>query len=122
MKPHKDGTMYSEECWEAFTQTMKDKFMNKEISELTFFGDPENVKKKYTEKECNEAYKQIQKQRYYERGVRAWQRKQAIAEGLDDKKEIKMADYKLNYWRKRLNNYCEDNNLRRDYTREYIYR
>ena len=87
-----------------------------------YFGDPNNVKKKYTQKECAEAYKQIQKQRYYERGVRAWQRKQAIAQGLDDTREIKMADYKLNYWRKRLNNYCEDNKLRRDYSREYIYR
>ena len=44
MKPCKDGIMYSEECWEAFTQTMKDKFMNREISELTFFGDPESIK------------------------------------------------------------------------------
>ncbi len=87
-----------------------------------YFGDPKNIKKKYTQKECNEAYKQIQKQRYYERGIRAWQRKQAIAQGQGDKKEIKMADYKLNFWRKRLNNYCEDNNLRRDFSREYIYR
>ena len=87
-----------------------------------FFGNPEDVKKKYTQKECNEAYKQIQKQRYYERGVRAWQRKRAIAQGLEDESEIKMADYKLNFWRKRLNNYCEDNNLRRDFSREYLYR
>ena len=44
MKPRKDGRMYSEECWEAFTQTLNDKFMNKEISELTFFGNPESIK------------------------------------------------------------------------------
>ena len=87
-----------------------------------FFGDPKNVKKKYSQDECTVAYNKIQKQRYYERGVRAWQRKQAIAEGTDDKKEIKHANFKLNYWRKRLNNYCEDNNLRRDYSREYLYR
>ena len=86
-----------------------------------FFGNPNEVKKKYTQKECAEAYKLKQKQRYYERGVRAWQRKEAIAKASDDPKELKFADYKLNYWRKRLNNYCEDNNLRRDFTREYLY-
>lgn len=87
-----------------------------------FFGDPKNVKKKYSQDECTVAYYKIQKQRYFERGVRAWQRKQAIAQASEDKKEIKFANYKLNFWRKRLNNYCEDNNLRRDYSREYLYR
>lgn len=87
-----------------------------------FFGDPKNVKKKYTQKQCEQAYYKKQRQRYYERGVRAWQRKQAIAQGTEDEKEIKFADYKLNYWRKRLNNYCEDNNLKRDFSREYLYR
>lgn len=87
-----------------------------------FFGNPKDVKKKYSQEECTSAYNKIQKQRYLERGVRAWQRKQAIAQASEDKKEIKFANYKLNFWRKRLNNYCEDNNLRRDYSREYLYR
>lgn len=87
-----------------------------------FYGDPNEVEKKYTQDECNKAYRQIQKQRYYERGVRAWQRKLAIAKGQENKKETKMADYKLAFWRRRLNNYCEDNDLRRDYSREYLYR
>lgn len=87
-----------------------------------FYGEPSTVKKKYTKDECANAYYKVQKQRYYERGVRAWQRKQAIAKGQEDKKDIAVANYKLNYWRKRLNNYCEDNNLRRDFSREYIYR
>lgn len=87
-----------------------------------YFGDPKDVKKKYSKEECAEQYKLTQKQRYYERGVRAWQRQEAIAKGLDDPKAIKHTKYKLNFWRKRLNNFCEDNGLRRDFTREYIYR
>ena len=87
-----------------------------------FYGDPKSVKKKYTKEQCAKYYKLSQRQRYLERGVRAWQRQEAIAEGLMDEKYIKHTKYKLNYWRKRLNNFVEDNDLQRDFTREYIYR
>lgn len=83
----------------------------------------ESTKKKdfeFTYDENKEQYEKTQKQRYIENGVRKWKRKQVIAKKIEDEDGYKKASSKTKEWQDRLNTFTEENELRRDYTREHI--
>ncbi len=85
-----------------------------------YFGNPKDIKKRYTKNQCEEAYNLIQKQRYYERGVRAWKRKSMAFEGAGDSYMRKYSAYKTHQWQNRLDRFTKNNNIKRDYSREFV--
>jgi len=86
-----------------------------------YFGDHTgNEEKRLTQEECNEAYKISQKQRYLERGVRAWKRRKEMSKASEDIDMYKKSNMKVKEWSKRLDEFTKENDRRRDYTREYI--
>lgn len=85
-----------------------------------YFGDKDGDDlKKYSKEECEDAYKISQKQRYLERGIRKWKNAKEMYKASEDKDGYKYANKKLNEWVKRIDTYTKENNLRRDYDREY---
>lgn len=86
-----------------------------------YFGDAEGDDlKKITKEEVEETYKKVTKQRYFERGIRQWKRKEEMFKVIGDEEEYKKSKKKVNWWIRRYDNYTKDNGLRRDYSREYI--
>lgn len=71
-------------------------------------------------KENEEAYLKQQEQRKYERRIRQFKREKEVVKQLDDKEELKSINSKYSKFNKEYNKFLEENNLRRDYTREYI--
>jgi len=71
-------------------------------------------------KENEEAYLKQQEQRKYERRIRQFKREKEVAKQLDDKEELKSINSRYSKFNKEYNKFLEENNLRRDYTREYI--
>ena len=68
--------------------------------------------------ENQKMYDAQQKQRYYERGVKKWKRREASAV---DPQQREKAKAKVRQWQKRTRQHVADNDfLRRDYTREAI--
>jgi len=85
-----------------------------------YFGDARgNDLKKISLEEATNQYKLSQKQRYLERGVRRWKRKTEMFKASEDKEAFKKSRDKLRWWQSRVNDFTEQNELRRDYTREY---
>lgn len=74
----------------------------------------------FTYKENEEQYNKSQQQRYLENGVRKWKRKQVIANKAQDEEGYKKASAKTKEWQDRLRVFTEENELKRDYTREHI--
>lgn len=74
----------------------------------------------FTYDENKEQYEKTQQQRYLESGVRKWKRKQVIANKMQDKEGYKKSSLKVKEWQDRLSKFTEENELRRDYTREHI--
>lgn len=74
----------------------------------------------FTYDENKEQYEKTQQQRYLESGVRKWKRKQVIANKMQDKEGYKKSSLKVKEWQERLSKFTEENELRRDYTREHI--
>jgi len=86
-----------------------------------YFGDARGDELKQISKEdATKQYNLSQKQRYLERGIRKWKRKKELFKEIEDKEKYNESNLKLKEWQQRLNKFTEDNNLRRDYTREYI--
>ncbi len=71
-------------------------------------------KKKYNDEQGNELRR---KQRYNERGIRKWKRREAAA--LDDKAEQK-AKSKVSEWQKKQRDFLDEHDRRRKYEREQI--
>jgi len=67
-----------------------------------------------------ERYEQYQTQRGYERKIRKLKRKQLIAKETSDIEELKKVNEKLKKTNSEFDNYLKENNLTRDYNREYI--
>ena len=80
------------------------------------WSHPELINKKENE----EAYLKQQEQRKYERRIRQFKREKEVAKQLDDKEELKSINSRYSKFNKEYNKFLEENNLRRDYTREYI--
>lgn len=74
----------------------------------------------FTYDENKEHYEKTQQQRYLESGVRKWKRKQVIAKKSLDEEQYKKASSKAREWQDRLSTFTEENNLKRDYSREHI--
>ena len=70
--------------------------------------------------ENKEKYELLQKQRSYERKMRALKRERLIAKETDDKESATKINKKIKSTRDDFNKWLEDNNLTRDYNREYI--
>lgn len=86
-----------------------------------YFGTARgNELKKITKEEAEEEYKLQQHQRYLERGVRKWKRKQRIFEEAEDKEYQDKCKNKVKEWQLRTKQFTEDNNLRRDFSRENV--
>lgn len=77
---------------------------------------PERVDQEENEK----AYILSQEQRKYERQYRALRYQKETAKLLNDKEELKKLNYKTIEFNKEYNQFLEENNLQRDYNREYI--
>ena len=86
----------------------------------TWYGSTKKEDLKYTYDENKEEYEKTQQQRYLENGVRKWKRKQVIANKAQDEEGYKKASKKTKEWQDRLNIFTNQNNLKRDYTREHI--
>lgn len=87
-----------------------------------YFGDARGSDlKSFNKEECNEAYKLSQHQRYLERGIRKWKRKAEMFKVSDDKEYYSKCKEKVREWQIRNKQFTEDNNLKRDYTREHVY-
>lgn len=87
---------------------------------MTWYGSTKKEDLEFTYDENKEQYEKTQKQRYLENGVRKWKRKQVIAKKIEDEDGYKKASSKTKEWQNRLNTFTEENELKRDYTREHI--
>ena len=88
-----------------------------------YFGDARGSDlKNFNKEECDEAYKLSQHQRYLERGIRKWKRKAEMFKASDDKEYYSKCKEKVREWQMRNKQFTDDNNLKRDYTREYVSR
>lgn len=85
-----------------------------------WYGSLEKDKLDFTYEENEEQYKKLQQQRYLENGVRKWKRKQVIANKAQDEEGYKKASLKAKEWQDRLTIFTNENELKRDYTREHI--
>lgn len=80
-----------------------------------------SVPKKYPDDYDTELYDLTQKQRYYERMIRKWKKRQAMYETLGDEKSALKAKEKTQEWQNKLQQFVEDNpKLKRDYNRERV--
>lgn len=85
-----------------------------------WYGPLEKDKLDFTYEENKEQYEKTQQQRYLENGVRKWKRKQVIANKAKDEEGYKKASLKTKEWQDRLSTFTNENELKRDYTREHI--
>ena len=86
-----------------------------------YFGDARgNDLKTISKEEATKEYNLSQKQRYIERGVRKWKRKTEMFKANDDEEAFKKSYTKTKIWQSKVKEFTEANNLKRDYTREYI--
>lgn len=85
-----------------------------------WYGPLEKDKLDFTYQENEEEYKKSQNQRYLENGVRKWKRKQVIANKAQDEEGYKKASAKTKEWQDRLSTFTNENDLKRDYSREHI--
>lgn len=87
---------------------------------MVWYGSTKKEDLGFTYDENKEQYEKTQQQRYLESGVRKWKRKQVIANKMQDKEGYKKSSLKVKEWQERLSKFTEENELRRDYTREHI--
>lgn len=85
-----------------------------------WYGSTKKEDLGFTYDENKEEYEKSQKQRYLENGIRKWKRKQVIAKKSLDEEAYKKASLKTREWQDRLNTFTNENELKRDYTREHI--
>lgn len=85
-----------------------------------WYGSTKKKDLGFTYDENKEEYEKTQKQRYLENGTRKWKRKQVIAKKSLDEEHYKKASLKAREWQDRLSTFTNENNLKRDYSREHI--
>ena len=90
---------------------------------IPYFGTARGKElKKISIEEATEQYELSQKQRYIERGIRKWKRKQRLFKTADDKEYYEKCKNKVKEWQLRNKEFTEKNNLRRDFSRENVER
>lgn len=88
-----------------------------------YFGNARGSElKQISEEEATEQYKLSQKQRYLERGIRKWKRRQEIFKTAEDKEYYNKCKDKVKEWQLRNRKFTENNDLKRDFSRENIFR
>ncbi len=80
----------------------------------------EKIPNRIDEIENKEKYELFQKQRSYERKMRALKRERLITKETDDKENVTKINKKIKSTSEDFNKWLEDNNLTRDYNREYV--
>ena len=85
-----------------------------------WYGPLKKDKLDFTYEENKEQYEKLQQQRYLENGVRKWKRKQVISKTSEDEEGYNKASRKAKEWQDRLRTFTDENELKRDYTREHI--
>ena len=80
----------------------------------------EDIPKRISEEESKKVYKQLEKQREYERKIRELKRERLIAKEIGDKEEYDKSNKKYNKINEEYNQFLSTNNLSRNYNREYI--
>ncbi len=87
-----------------------------------FFATFEGMKHPalFNEKENEKAYILSQKQRQYERNIRTLKKRKEVDKILNDADDIKKVNIKLKKVTSEYNVFLKNNNLQRDYNREYI--
>ena len=96
------------------TITIKDKDGNKKEYKVS------NKLKEYSKDDTNDSYSISQKQRYLERGIRSWKRRGEMSKASEDTDMLKKSKSKVKEWSDRLDKFTDENDLRRDFTREYV--
>lgn len=74
----------------------------------------------YDEEENEKAYILSQEQRAYERKEREYKKKREVMKILDDKEELKKLRQMKKLFDSRYDSFLKENNLQRDYNREYV--
>lgn len=86
-----------------------------------YFGDAKgNELKKLSNEECKNAYNLSQHQRYLERGIRSWKHKEEMFKVTGDEGAYIKSHNKRLEWQKRIQEFTNENNLRRNFTNEYV--
>lgn len=86
-----------------------------------YFGDARGDElKSISKEEATKQYNLSQQQRYLERGLRKWRRKVEIFKANGDVDAFNKSKDKVTEWQNRIQDFVKENNLRRDYTREYV--
>lgn len=86
-----------------------------------YFGKARgNDLKIISKQEATKQYNLSQRQRYLERGVRKWKRKAEMFKANEDIDAYRKSRSKVKEWQLKVKNFTEENNLKRDYTREYV--
>lgn len=86
-----------------------------------YFGKARgNELKQISLEEATEQYNLSQHQRYLERGIRKWKRKERIFKNADDKEYYKKCKTKVKEWQLRNSKFVEKNKIRRDFSRENV--
>lgn len=80
----------------------------------------EEIPDRVDEMENKEKYELLQKQRSYERKMRTLKREKLIAKETGDKEYVSKINKKIKSTSEDFNKWLEDNNLTRDYNREYV--
>lgn len=80
----------------------------------------EKIPNRIDEIENKEKYELFQKQRSYERKMRTLKRERLITKETDDKENLTKINKKIKSTSEDFNKWLEDNNLTRDYNREYV--
>lgn len=75
---------------------------------------------KYDPEENERIYNLTQKQRKLERDIRSLKKQQAAAQAIGDKETAALMKNKLNVKFDEINKFCEQNGLKRDYSRELV--
>lgn len=87
-----------------------------------YFGNARGAElKQISQEEAEEQYKLSQKQRYLERGIRKWKRRAEIFKKNGDIEEYAICQNKIKEWQLRNKKFTEDNELRREYSREDVH-
>ncbi|HAB67271.1 MAG TPA: hypothetical protein DCE23_07880 [Firmicutes bacterium] len=86
-----------------------------------YFGEARDDElKHFNKEECTNAYNLSQRQRYLERGIRKWKRKSEMFKANDDAEAYSKCKSKVKEWQQRNKHFIDENNLQRDFNREYV--
>ncbi len=75
---------------------------------------------RFSEEENRKQYELSQKQRAFERKIRSLKKQRAAAQAIGDGEQVKKLNKKLKETGAKYNEFCKENKLKRDYSRELV--